>query len=67
MYVYSGAYNKGPSEMGDLATKDTCYANTLVYYFTSEIDTTSLQGTKLLAPICSLFGGSTVYLSITVR
>ena len=36
------------------------HANTLVYYFTSEIGTTSLQGTKLLAPKCPLFGGSTV-------
>ena len=32
-------------------------ANTLVYYFTSEIGTTSLQGTELLP----LFRGSTVY------
>ena len=32
-----------------------------MYYFTSEIGTTSLQGTKLLAPKCPLFGGSTVY------
>ena len=31
-----------------------------MYYFTSEIGTTSLQGTKLLAPKCPLFGGSTV-------
>ena len=37
------------------------HANTLVYYFTSEIGTTSLQGTKLLPPKCPLFGGSTVY------
>ena len=35
-------------------------ANTLVYYFTSEIGTTSLQGTKWLPPKCPLFGGSTV-------
>ena len=35
------------------------HANTLVYYYTSEIGTTSLQGTKLLAPKCPLFGGST--------
>ena len=34
------------------------HANTLVYYFTSEIGT-SLQGTKLFSP---LFGGSTVYI-----
>ena len=34
---------------------------TLVYYFTSEIGTTSLQGTKLLPPKCPLFGGSTVH------
>ena len=34
------------------------HANTLVYYFTSEIGTTSLQGIKLLAPKCPLFGGS---------
>ena len=27
----------------------------------SEIGTASLQGTKLLAPKCPLFGGSTVY------
>ena len=27
----------------------------------SEIGTTSLQGTKLLAPKCPLFGGSTVF------
>ena len=31
------------------------HANTLVYYFTSEIGTTSLQGTKLLDPKVSLF------------
>ena len=37
------------------------HANTLVYYFTSEIRTTSLQRTKLLAPKCPLFGGSTVF------
>ena len=30
---------------------------------TSEIGTTSLQGTKLLAPKCPLFGGSTVLCS----
>ena len=42
----------------------THHANTLVYYFTSEIGTTSLQGTKLLAPKCPLFRGFTVqYLS----
>ena len=34
----------------------------LVYYLTSEIGTTSLKGTILLAPQCALFGGSTVYL-----
>ena len=42
---------------------DTCFGPMLilvVYYFTSEIGTTSLQGTKLLAPKCPLFGGSTV-------
>ena len=38
------------------------HANTLVYCFTSEIGTTSLQGTKLLAPKCPLFRGSTVYI-----
>ena len=31
-----------------------------LYYFTSEMGITSLQGTKLLAPKCPLFGGSTV-------
>ena len=36
------------------------HANTLVCYFTSEIGTTSLQGTKLLSPKCPLLGGSTV-------
>ena len=39
------------------------HANTLVHYFTSEIGTTSLQGTKLLAPKCPLFGDSTVQLT----
>ena len=42
------------------------HASTLVYYFTSEIGTTSLQGTKLLAPKCPLFGGSTVYRPLTI-
>ena len=37
-----------------------CHANTLGYYFTSEIGT---QGTKQLAPKCPLFGGSTVYIT----
>ena len=41
------------------------HANTSVHYFTSEIGTTSLQGTKLLAPKCPLFGGSTVLRSHT--
>ena len=31
----------------------------------SEIGTTSLQGTKLLAPKCPLFGGSTVLHALT--
>ena len=41
------------------------HANTSVYYFTSEIGTTSLQGTKLLAPKCPLFRGFTVLRSHT--
>ena len=41
------------------------HANMLVYYFTSEIGTTSLHGTKLLAPKCPLFGNSTVYHTTT--
>ena len=36
-----------------------------MYYFTSEIGITSLQGTKLLAPMCPLIGGSTVYIHLT--
>ena len=53
--------DKGPSEIGMTSLQRTWHhANTLVYYFTSEIGTTSLQGTKLLALKCPLFGGSTV-------
>ena len=40
------------------------HVNTLVYSFTPEIGTTSLQGTKLFAPKCPLFRSSTVYLAI---
>ena len=61
--VYSGTSDKGPSEIGTTSLY-TCFdphANTVVYYFTSEIGTTSLQGTKLLAPKCPLFGGFTVH------
>ena len=43
------------------------HANTLVYSFTSEIGTTSLQGTKLLPPKCPLFGGSTVIPVLELR
>ena len=32
----------------------------MLYYFTSEIGTTSLQGTNILPPKCPLFGDSTV-------
>ena len=49
--------------------KDICFnpiANTVVYYFSSEIGTTSLQGTKLLPPECPLFGGSTVFIFSTL-
>ena len=42
------------------------HANTLVYYFTSEIGITSLQGTKPLAPKCPLFGGFTVYIPTAI-
>ena len=48
MQLYSGTSDKGPSEIGttSLYTKDTCCSTmlikTLVYYFTSEIGTTSL-------------------------
>ena len=43
----------------DFFTKDTCCGTMLIHYFTSEIETTPLQGTKLLAPKCPLFRGST--------
>ena len=62
--VYSGTSDKGPLRYGRLLYKGHLlrhHANTLVCYLTSEIGTTSLQGTKLLAPKCPLFGGSTVY------
>ena len=61
--VNSGTSDKGPSEIGTTSLQRNLFqphANTLVYYFTSEIGTTSLQGTKLLAPKCPLFRGSTV-------
>ena len=37
-----------------------------MYYYTSEIGTTSLQGTNVLVPKCSLFRGSTVLATIDV-
>ena len=46
--LYSGTSDKIPSEIGITSLQRTRHhANTLVYYFTSEIGTTSLQGTKL--------------------
>ena len=62
---YSGTSDKGPSEIGTTSLQGHLlrhHANTLVYYFTSVIGTTALQGTKLLVPKCPLFGGSTVFI-----
>ena len=47
--LYSGTSDKRPSEIGTTSLQGHLlwhHANTLVYYFTSEIEITSLQGTK---------------------
>ena len=53
--------NTSDRDRDDLSTKDTCCGTMLILQI--GIGTTSLQGTKLLAP---LFGGSTVYHQVTV-
>ena len=55
---YSGTSDKGPSEIGTTSLYKgqllRHHANALVYYFTSEIGTASLQGTKFVSPKVSL-------------
>ena len=63
-YIHITTSDKGPSEIGTTSLQRTLvrhHANTLVYYFTSEIGTTSIQWIKLFPPKCPLFRGSTVF------
>ena len=61
--LYSGTSDRGPSEIGTLVSTH----NTLVYYLTSEIGMTSLQGTKSLTPWCPLLGGSTATVNRSLK
>ena len=64
---YSGASDKGPSEIGQPPNKghsSGLHSHSSSSFLTSEKRTTSQQRTKWLVPKCPLFGGSTVYIRV---